>query len=75
MAMAVTTKDQLTARTRGKGGTLIRVVCGKWASEATMVVKDLMDRKTWNKPDRIGVGPLDRGIAFGVTLDEIEVVE
>lgn len=69
-----TTKQQLTERWRGKGGTLVRVVAGKWASEEVMVVKDLMARKSWNKPDRVGVGPLDRGIAFGVGLDEIEVL-
>ena len=41
----------------------------RWGS--TVIVKDLMDRKSWNKPTRIGVGPADRGIAFGVELDRI----
>lgn len=34
-------------------------------------VCDLMDRKTWNKPNQIGLAWPDRGIAFSVTLDEI----
>ena len=40
----------------------------------TYVVKDLMARKTYNKPDRIGIGPADLGIAFGVALDQVEIV-
>lgn len=68
------TKADLTERRRGKGGTLVKVVGGKWASDETLVVKDLMQRKTFDMPNRIGVGPLDRGFAFGVTLDEIVLV-
>jgi hypothetical protein len=38
------------------------------------IVKDTMDRKTYNKPDRVGIGPEDLGIAFGIALSDIEPV-
>ena len=62
------TKAQLTERKRGKGGTLVRI----HGDPTVYVVKDLMQRKGYDKPDRIGIGPLDRGVAFGVTLSDIE---
>jgi hypothetical protein len=60
------TKDQLTARKRGKGGTVLRLTDGR-----IVVVKDMMQRATYYKPDRIGVGSPDDGLAFGITLDQI----
>ena len=75
------TKDQLTERKRGKGGTLVRI--GRIERETpigtvvrgpgTFVVKDLFARRNYNKPDEVGIGPVDRGIAFSVRLDEIEI--
>ena len=59
------TKDQLTERKRGKGGTIVYV------HGQRLVVKDLMTRKNYNRPSRIGVGPEDRGIAWSVELDEV----
>ena len=37
----------------------------------TYVVKDLMSRKGYNRPERVGIGPEDRGIAFGVSLSDL----
>ena len=66
----ITTKAQLTERKRGQGGTMVRVA----GRDGTFVVKDLMQRQQYNKPDRIGVGPTDRGLAFGVSLADVEIV-
>lgn len=60
-------KDQLTARTRGKGGTIVR-----WRGQ-TLVVKDMMQRSTYNKPDRVGVGPVDKGVAWSADLADLEL--
>jgi hypothetical protein len=59
------TKEQLTERKRGKGGTIV------YARGQRLVVKDLMTRKNYDRPGRIGVGPEDRGYAFSVELDEV----
>ena len=72
----MTTKDQLTGRKRGKGGTLVRYTGADdgpmWlAPDEVYVVKDLMARKSWNKPNRVRIGPLDRGWAIGVQLDPV----
>ena len=40
----------------------------------TLVVKDLMDRPGYDRPDRVGVGPVDKGIAFGVSLADIAAI-
>ena len=64
--MAVT-KDQLTERKRGKGGTIV-IHRGQ-----RVVVKDLMARKQYNIPTRVGVGPEDRGIAWGAELADLEL--
>jgi hypothetical protein len=64
--MAVT-KDQLTERKRGKGGTIVLHRGQRY------VVKDLMARKSYDEPGRIAIGPEDRGIAFGVALSELEL--
>lgn len=75
----MTTKDQLAERKHGKGGSIVRltqdIVVGgiTFAAGTTFVVKDLYQRARWNKPGRIAIGPVDRGIAWGVSLDEIEV--
>lgn len=63
------TKADLTERTRGKGGTMLRLRDGR-----TVVVKDLMQRANYNKPDRIGVGSPDDGLAFGVALADVEAI-
>ena len=77
----MTTKAQLTERKRGKGGTLVRI--GRIVRETPIgpitygagvyVVKDLFARANFNKPNEVAIGPVDRGIAFGVSLDEIEL--
>jgi hypothetical protein len=59
-------KADLTERKSGKGGTLLRLRDGR-----EVVVKDLMQRGTYNKPTRIGVGSPTDGLAFGVELDDI----
>lgn len=38
------------------------------------IVKDMMDRATYNKPDRVGIGPRDRGVAFGANLRDLTIV-
>lgn len=63
------TKDQLTERKRGKGGTLVRLTDGR-----TVVVKDLMQRVGYDKPTRIGVGLPDSGLAFGVELSDVVAI-
>lgn len=63
------TKAQLTERKRGKGGSVVRLTDGR-----VVVVKDLMQRANYNKPDRIGVGSPDNGLAFGVALADVEEV-
>ena len=63
------TKEQLTERKRGKGGTLVR----RKGDPTVYVVKDLMQRKSYDRPGRIGIGPLDRDLARGVMLDQIEI--
>ena len=78
------TKAQLTEQRRGKGGTLVVLrrdyadtlipKVGAYADpHEVLVVKDLMERKNYSKPNRIGVGPLWSGIAFGVELDQVEL--
>jgi len=64
----MTTKGDLRATKRGRLGTLVRY------QGRVYVVKDLMDRVGYNRPERVGIGPEDRGIAFGVSLADIEVV-
>ena len=71
--MAQITKSDLTERTRGKGGTVVRLRTPHQTWGDTLVVKDLMQRKGCS-PTRIGVGPVDRGIAFGVELPDIESI-
>lgn len=66
-------KAQLTERKRGKGGTMVRIRTPHPTWGDTVVVKDLMQRKGLS-PTRIGVGPTDRGIAFGVELADIAEV-
>ena len=63
------TKAQLTERKRGKGGSVVRLTDGR-----VVVVKDLMQRANYNKPDRIGVGSPDNGLAFGVALADVAEV-
>lgn len=38
------------------------------------VVKDLANRRGWNDPVRVAIGPTDMGVAFSVQLDQIERV-
>lgn len=63
------TKAELTERKRGKGGSVVRLADGR-----IVVVKDLMQRATYNQPDRIGVGAPDSGLAFGVRLSDIVAI-
>lgn len=68
------TKADLTERKRGKGGSIVTVKAGTWSARygvGPFVVKDLMQRKTCNVPDQIGVGPEDRGLAHGIKLEDI----
>ena len=67
-------KDMLTEQKRGSGGTVVRLRTPhpRWGD--TVVVKDLMRRRGYDRPDRVGVGPADRGIAFGVALEDIEAI-
>ena len=67
-------KDQLTERKRGKGGTTVRLRTPHPVWGSVVVIKDLMDRAGYDRPDRVGVGPADRGIAFGVALSDIEAI-
>jgi hypothetical protein len=67
-------KSQLTERTRGKGGSVVKLRKPHPVWGGTVVVKDLMSRRTYDKPDRIGVGPADRGIAFSVALSDIDAI-
>ena len=68
------TKAQLTERKRGKGGTTVRLrePHPQWGD--TVVIKDLMSRRGYDRPDRVGVGPGDRGVTFRVALAEIEAI-
>jgi hypothetical protein len=66
-------KADLTERKRGIGGTMVRLAVPHPTWGDTVVVKDLMQRKGCS-PTRIGVGPTDRGIAFGVELVAIAEV-
>jgi hypothetical protein len=68
------TKDQLTEQRRGKGGTVVRLRTPHPVWGDTVVVKDLMQRRTYDRPDQVGVGPAGRGIAFGVSLTDIEAI-
>ena len=67
-------KAQLVERKRGKGGTVVRLRTPHPLWGDTVVVKDLMRRRGYDRPDRVGVGPADRGIAFGVALSDIEAI-
>jgi len=70
----VTAKADLTARKRGKGGSIVTIKANTWSARygvGPFVVKDLMERKNCNVPDQIGVGPEDRGLAHGVLLADI----
>lgn len=74
--MAVT-KDQLTARKRGSGGTAVRYIGVERRflfKGRQYVVKDLFDRKSFNEPYAVGIGPDDQGWALAVSLSEIEIV-
>ena len=86
-------KSDLTARTRGKGGTMVRISTdaldrrytalsastffAPWADSIRyddrtwFVVKDLFDRKSYDRPDHVGVGLPDSGLTFGVLLSDI----
>lgn len=73
----VVRKDQLIARK-----TLVRIPAdltfdtpvGRVTRHAGVyVVKDLMNRPRYDRPDRVGIGPVDRGIAFGVRLADIDL--
>lgn len=67
-------KRALTARKRGKGGSIVTVRAGSWSARygvGPFVVKDLFDRSKFNDPLQIGVGPLDRGVAWGILLSDI----
>ena len=68
------TKDQLRARRRGKGGTVVRLRTPHPVWGDTVVVKDLLNRESYDRPDHVGVGPAHRGIAFGVALCEIDAI-
>ena len=56
-------------------GTTVRILDARPSLDlpagSLVIVKDTMDRATYNKPNRIGVGPADRGVAFGVALARI----
>jgi len=67
-------KDQLTERKRGRGGSTVRLRTPHPVWGDTVVVKDLMNRKGFDRPDRIGVGPAHRGIAFGVALEDVAAI-
>ena len=85
----MTTKQELHPTKNGRRGTIVRLTVpegdidaivdaadrGYVISRETYVVKDLFDRKNWNKPTSVGIGPRDMGIAFSVELDQIEIVE
>jgi hypothetical protein len=73
----MTTKDQLTEQKRGKGGTIVRYngLVDPALQRDTYVVKDLMTRKSYDRPDRVGIGPADIGVAFGVSLADLTVVD
>lgn len=67
-------KTMLTARKRGQGGSIVTVRAGSWSARygvGPFVVKDLFDRSKFNDPLQIGVGPLDRGVAWGILLSDI----
>lgn len=72
--MATITKAML------KKGSVITVAAGADSGlfaecrRETYVVRDLFDRKNYNRPDSVGIGPADRGVAFGVRLDQITSV-
>jgi hypothetical protein len=67
------TKD-MRAQRRGRGGTVVRLRTPHPVWGDVVVVKDLMDRAGYGRPDHIGVGPSDRGVAFGVSLEEIDAI-
>jgi len=69
------TKDGLQERRNGRGGTLVRLLAAGYVMPAGVVyvVKDLMERPEWNRPDQVGIGPLDRGVAFGARLEHLEI--
>ena len=67
-------KDQLTERRGGRGGTVVRLRTPHPLWGDTVVIKDLMDRRGYDRAERVGVGPADRGIAFGVALSDIEAI-
>ena len=71
------TKSDLTARTRGKGGTIITIRPDTHSARygiGPFVVKDLFQRKTYDRPGEIAVGPEDRGIAWGIRLEDIDAI-
>ena len=68
------TKDQLTERRRGRGGSVVRLRTPHPVWGDTVVVKDLMQRRSYDRADRVGVGPADQGVAFGVPLADIEAI-
>jgi hypothetical protein len=68
------TKDMLRAGKRGKGRTVVRLRTPHPVWGHIVVVKDLMNRTGLDRPDRIGVGPPHRGIAFGVALSDVEAI-
>ncbi len=85
----MTTKDELTKGTVVRltvdplainaiashlDGRMARAIGSADLRRDTYVVKDLFARRNFNKPNEVGIGPSDRGVAFGVTLDQIELV-
>lgn len=72
--MATITKAMLK---RGTEVTIeIGADAGLWEEcrRETYIVRDLFDRKNYNRPDSVGIGPADRGVAFRVRLDQITSV-
>lgn len=80
-----TRKAGLTERKRGKGGTVVRLVVDPMTvapirntagsiQRDTYVVKDLYARRSYLKPDQIAIGPEDLGVAFSVSMCDVEVV-
>ena len=67
-------KDQLTEQKRGRGGSVVRLRTPHPVWGDTVVIKDLMSRRGYDRPDRVGVGPGDRGVTFRVALAEIEAI-
>ena len=71
----MTTKAQLTAKSRSTAGTVVRY-SGKVDERIvreTYIVKDLFTAGTRNHPTRVAIGPADIGVAFGVELSDLTI--